>query len=57
MGRKAKDGTIIVAEGVYLKDKDGVLHTYFRFARKQFRKSTKISDLTAAKLQALTWHR
>ena len=32
MGRKAKDDTITVAEGVYLKDKDGVLHAYFRLA-------------------------
>ena len=32
MGRKAKDETITVAEGVYLKDKDGVLHAYFRLA-------------------------
>ena len=57
MGRKAKDDTIAVAEGIYLKEKDGVLHAYFRLAGKQFRKSTKTSDLTAAKLQALTWHR
>lgn len=57
MGRKAKDDTITVAEGIYLKEKDGVLHAYFRLAGKQFRKSTKTSDLTAAKLQALTWHR
>ena len=57
MGRKAKDDTITVAGGIYLKNTDGVFHCYFRLAGKQFRKSTKTSDLTAAKLQALTWHR
>jgi len=57
VGRKNKDETIVVAEGVYLKDKDGVFHAYFRLAGKQFRKSTKTSDLTKAKFLALTWHR
>ena len=57
MGRKAKDETIVVNDGLYLIDKDGVFHCYFRLAGTQFRKSTRTNDLAAAKLKALQWHR
>ena len=33
------------------------LHCYFRLGGKQFRRSTKTSDLREAKLLALTWHK
>jgi integrase len=57
MGRRAKDETIVVNDGLYLTDKDGVYHCYFRLAGKQFRRSTKTDDLATAKLKALQWHR
>jgi integrase len=57
MGRRAKDDTIVVNEGLYLKDKDGVYHCYFRIEGIAFRRSTKTGDLGAAKLKALQWHR
>lgn len=57
MGRRAKDDTIVVSDGLYLKDIDGVLHCYFRLNGKQFRRSTKTNDLATAKLQSLQWHR
>ena len=57
MGRRAKDDTIVVDEGLYLADKDGVFHCYFRLDGKQFRKSTKTGDIATAKLKALQWHR
>ena len=57
MGRRSKDTTIEVHQGLYLKDKDGVLHCYFRLGGTQFRRSTKTGDLGAAKLLALKWHK
>ena len=57
MGRRAKDETITVSDGLYLKQSKGVFHCYFRLAGKQFRRSTKTSDLPTAKLKALQWHR
>jgi hypothetical protein len=57
MGRRAKDDTIVVNEGLYLKDKDGVYHCYFRIEGIAFRRSTKTGDLGAAKLKSLQWHR
>ena len=57
MGRKAKDDTITVNEGLYLNDKDGVYHCYFRIEGIAFRRSTKTGDLASAKLKALQWHR
>jgi hypothetical protein len=53
MGRRAKDETIVVSEGLYLKESKGVFHCYFRLAAKQFRRSKKTSDLPTAKLKAL----
>ena len=55
MGRRAKDDTIIVNAGLYLKDKDGVFHVYFTMEGKQFRRSAKTGDLATAKLKALKW--
>ena len=57
MGRRAKNETIVVADGLYLNDKDGVYHCYFRLEGKQFRRSMKTSDLTNAKFKALQWYR
>mgnify|MGYP006295128455 CR=1 FL=1 len=57
MGRRAKDETIVVSDGLYLKDMDGVFHCYFRLNGKQFRKSTKTNDLATAKLKSLQWFR
>ena len=57
MGRRAKDSTVEVSEGVYLKMMGDALHCYFRLGGKQFRRSTKTSDLREAKLLALTWHK
>lgn len=57
MGRKAKDDTIVVSEGLYLKEARGVYQCYFRLAGKQIRRSTKTYDLNAAKLRALQWFR
>ena len=57
MGRRAKDETIKVDESIYLRSVAEIYHCYFRIAGKQFRRSTKTSELKAAKLQALTWHR
>ncbi len=45
MGRRAKDSTVEVSEGVYLKMMGDALHCYFRLGGKQFRRSTKTSDL------------
>ncbi|MDQ2081222.1 tyrosine-type recombinase/integrase [Xanthobacteraceae bacterium Astr-EGSB] len=55
MGRKAKDTTIEVCEGLYLKPRDGVYHCYFRIAGRQFRRSMKTQDLGNAQQQALAW--
>lgn len=55
MGRKAKNSTIIVHDGVYLKEIGAALHVYFKLGGKQFRRSTKTSDVGAAKLIALKW--
>lgn len=55
MGRRAKNSTIIVHDGVYLKEIGAALHIYFRIGGKQFRRSTKTRDVGAAKLMALKW--
>ncbi len=57
MGRRAKDETIVVTEGLYLKDYDGIWHCYFRMEGKQFRRSTKTADIATAKLKSLQWYR
>ena len=57
MGRKAKDTTVEVREGVFLKQIAGVWHCYLRLGGKQFRKSTKTRDLGDAKLASLGWYR
>ena len=57
MGRRAKNSTIIVHDGVYLKEIGAALHVYFKLGGKQFRRSTKTLDVAAAKLIALNWHR
>lgn len=57
MGRKAKDTTVEVREGVFLKQIAGVWHCYFRLGSKQFRKSAKTRDLGDAKLASLGWYR
>lgn len=55
MGRRAKNTTIIVHEGVYLKLISGFYHCYFRLSDTQFRRSTRTADLAGVKLKALTW--
>jgi integrase len=57
MGRKAKDTTIVVTEGLYLKEIGDAFHVYFRLAGKQFRRSTRTMDIATAKLKALQWFR
>ena len=53
MERRANDETIVVSDGLFLKDMDGVLHCYFRLNGKQFRKSTKTNDLATVPDQRL----
>lgn len=57
VGRKANKETIVVNEGLYLKQSNGVFQVYFRLAGRQFRRSTKTYDLASAKLKALQWFR
>lgn len=57
MGRRAKNSTIIVHDGVYLKEIGAALHVYFRLGGTQFRRSTKTLDVGAAKLLALNWYK
>lgn len=57
MGRHAADEAIEVHEGVYLTLRGDAYHCYFRFAGKQFRRSTKTRDLAAAKIKALNWRK
>ena len=57
MGRKSKESTITVHEGVYLKLQGDTYHCYFRLAGKQIRRSMKTGELGAAKLKALQLHK
>ena len=57
MGRKSKESTVEVHEGVYLKFLGDVYHCYFRMAGKQIRKSMNTADLGVAKLKALQLHK
>ncbi|HEY7300309.1 MAG TPA: hypothetical protein VH684_20640, partial [Xanthobacteraceae bacterium] len=56
MGRRPKNTTIEVHEGVYLlKPASGIFQCYFRLGGKQFRQTTKTRDLAKAKSMALGW--
>ena len=50
LGHRAKDETIVVSDGLSLKEMDGVFHCYFRLNGKQFHKSTKTNKLAPARL-------
>lgn len=57
MGRKAKDDTVVVTEGLLLKRTSAspLWQCYFRAHQQTFRKSTGTADLEKAKLQAFEW--
>lgn len=56
MGRRLRDDTIVVSDGLYLTSKNGIFQCCFRLNGKDFRRSTKTKDFTKAKLKALQWY-
>ena len=58
MGRKAKNDSVIVTEGLLLKRTSAspLWQCYFRTHKQTFRKSTGTADLDKAKLKAFEWY-
>jgi integrase len=58
MGRSKNSSTLEIHNGVYLKrsDNHAAWQCYFRLDSRQFRRSTKTTDLAEAKLIALRWY-
>lgn len=58
MGRKAKNDSVVVTEGLLLKRTSAspLWQCYFRTHKQTFRKSTGTADLDKAKLKAFEWY-